>query len=703
MADSIAISLKGVTRGYGKTKVIENLDLEIKKGSINSLIGASGSGKTTILRTILGRLVPDEGEVLLFGRKPFDSGCDHGRLIGYAPQENALYLDLSIDNTLKFFSNIHKMSNEDYLKRRDELVKLLDLPPVSRIVGTLSGGQKRRVSLAAALLHSPQLLICDEPTVGVDVMVSKGIWDHMNELAKSGVTIIITTHYIEEARQSDKVFLLRNGKILENGPPQHLIDKYDCRSLEEVFLQLCKADDTESLNLVRTKNNLLRSSEYQTPQQIINNDDCIEDIIIDSNYSIKESSPLLGISSSGSQNFNGGAGSHGFFSNFLKNIKQAFAIGKRKFTQIYRNKVVLSFELLSPTLQIVLYFLAIGGTPKNLNFGLVNLDTGSIGSLYVNSLQASGIFNFHNYNNTNDAIEQIKNGNSFGCLYIPNNFTMSLIDKLSNPGGDDPNWQIGLYMDYTNYQITLLVEQQLELSFESLAEQFNITLNPIHIEPAVYGDLSAKFIWFLAPGMVGLITFAHSIAITSVSFVREKIDGSLDRLFSYGVKTGSIVFGHFLGHLPLLLIQITVLLLIAIYGFSIPIKGNIVLVFLITVILAFVGMSLGLIISAVSTVETEAIQLSLGVYFPTLICSGTLWPIESIPRWFAWFPKILPATWAASALRDIMIKGVSLTYKEVWVSLLIIIAWFIALFTLSTMVLNEKDKNFTFFKSKKRN
>ncbi|KAM9986359.1 hypothetical protein ACTFIY_010784 [Dictyostelium cf. discoideum] len=715
---NLAISLKNVCRGYGNTKVIDNLNLLIKSGTINCLIGASGSGKTTILRTILGRLIPDSGEVLVFGKRPHDIGGVPGSICGFCPQEGALYYDLTLDHTLNFFSNVHQIPKDKFESKKNEIIKLLDLPQInSRSVGLLSGGQKKRVSLAVALLHSPKLLILDEPTVGIDMEVASNIWSYLRSLANSGVTIIITTHYINEAVGSDNVFLLRDGKILENGAPNYLIERYESQTLEEVFLKLCKRDNAQSIVDSKKNNN----NSYFSSQEIIdveshivnnnnnnnnnsnnNNNDDDEENYNENSYNDKK--PLIGISKE-EENTNGSTSKEsGILFRFYKVLLHSVAIGKRKFIQIIRNKVVLSFELLSPSVQVLLYFLAIGGSPKNLEFGVVNLDVGPIGSMYINSLSNTGIFNFHNYNSTTEAIEQIKSGNSFGLLDINAQFSEAILENFMNLSQYNPNGQIDLYMDFTNYQITLIVEQQLELTFEALAkQQANITMNPIKtVTPTVYGNPNSKFIDFLAPGMVCLISFAHAISITSVSFVKEKVDGSLDRLFAYGVRTSSIVFGHFLGHLPLLLVQITVLLLIAIYGFNVPIEGNIALVFLMTVSLAFVGMSLGLVISAVSRVETEAIQLSLGVYFPTLICSGTLWPLQSLPNWFVWFPNILPATHAGNAMRDIMLKGVGLHYKEVWVAFLVVLSWLIVLIFIAVLALNEKDKNLKLSCFKKR-
>jgi ABC-type multidrug transport system ATPase subunit len=131
------------------------------------------------------------------------------------------------------------MSNEEIMKREEWLVEFLDLPAPERQVGKLSGGQKRRVSLSVALLHEPELLLLDEPTVGVDPELRARIWEHLKTIAADGTTIVLTTHYIDEASKADRVGMMRDGRLLAEAAPKDLMDKHQTTSLEEVFLSLC--------------------------------------------------------------------------------------------------------------------------------------------------------------------------------------------------------------------------------------------------------------------------------------------------------------------------------------------------------------------------------------------------------------------------------------------------------------------------------
>ena len=230
-----AISVEGLVRGYGRIQVLQGLGMTVDEGSIYGLLGPSGCGKTTLLKVILGFLAPESGKVEVKGEIP---GSD----VGYSPQEIALYPDLSIAETLRFHGRLHGMDADRILARQSWLIDFLDLPDPTRTVGKLSGGQKRRVSLAVALLHEPDLLLLDEPTVGVDPELRARLWDHLQEISANGTSIVITTHYIHEARNADRVGLMRDGVLLAEDSPQSVMDSQSASSLEEAFLALCRRE-----------------------------------------------------------------------------------------------------------------------------------------------------------------------------------------------------------------------------------------------------------------------------------------------------------------------------------------------------------------------------------------------------------------------------------------------------------------------------
>lgn len=204
-------------------------------------MGASGCGKTTLLSCIIGMIPLNAGQIVTLGHKTKGNEIlQAGYRIGYMPQETALIGELTIKETIYYFGKVFQMSIEKLRERYDMLHKLLELPRGDQRVEECSGGQMRRVSFAAAMIHEPDLLILDEPTVGLDPILREKIWTFMIDVTrKSRLAIIITTHYIEEAKSADCVGLMRNGILLAEDTPANILRRHEVASLEEAFLKLC--------------------------------------------------------------------------------------------------------------------------------------------------------------------------------------------------------------------------------------------------------------------------------------------------------------------------------------------------------------------------------------------------------------------------------------------------------------------------------
>lgn len=204
-------------------------------------MGASGCGKTTLLSCIIGMIPLDGGQITALGQKTKENEIQKaGPRIGYMPQETALIGELTIKETIYYFGRIFQIDIEKLRERYKMIVNLLELPRGDQRVEECSGGQQRRVSFAAAMIHEPDLLILDEPTVGLDPILREKIWDFMLHVTRtSKLAIIITTHYIDEAKQADRCGLMRNGILLAEDTPRNIISKHEVENLEEAFLRLC--------------------------------------------------------------------------------------------------------------------------------------------------------------------------------------------------------------------------------------------------------------------------------------------------------------------------------------------------------------------------------------------------------------------------------------------------------------------------------
>lgn len=241
------LDIKGLKKSFGEVKALDGLDLEVIKGEIFGLLGPNGSGKTTTIKVLLGLLRPDGGEVQVLGH-PL-KGCPCLSRIGYMPQETALYEDLTVRENLKLFSGIYGMKNSEFLEREEEVltfVNLLDRRDFT--LGDLSGGQRHRVSLAASMIHSPELLFLDEPTVGVDPPLRARFWKTFRGLRESGMTILMTTHYMDEAKNCDRIGLMRQGRLIATGSPVKIMRETGTDNLEDAFLSLAVVKGSEGVN-----------------------------------------------------------------------------------------------------------------------------------------------------------------------------------------------------------------------------------------------------------------------------------------------------------------------------------------------------------------------------------------------------------------------------------------------------------------------
>jgi ABC-2 type transport system ATP-binding protein len=237
-----SIETRGLTKKYGKFTAVDGLDLLVEPGEIYGLLGPNGAGKTTTIKMLCGLLKRTSGEARLLGESIPGKGIS-GRL-GYMPQETALYVGLTVHQNLAFFGRIFGLSRGQIAERERELLAFIDLEKWrDALVMNLSGGMKHRVSLACSLIHRPPLLFLDEPTVGVDPELRASFWDYFDELRNAGTTILITTHYMDEAGHCGRVGFMRNGRLIAEGAPDEVLRAAGTTTLEDAFLALSRRVD----------------------------------------------------------------------------------------------------------------------------------------------------------------------------------------------------------------------------------------------------------------------------------------------------------------------------------------------------------------------------------------------------------------------------------------------------------------------------
>jgi ABC-2 type transport system ATP-binding protein len=229
------VEIRSVSKAFGKLRALDNFTMTINAGETYGLIGPNGSGKTTLIRIIVGLTKPTSGEVRILGHTMPNGAI--AKDIGYMAQSIALYTELTVRENLVFFGTIYGLHGQRLKQRVDEVLETVDLAAFSgSIVETLSGGMKQRVSLATAMIHEPRLMLLDEPTVGIDPELRLAFWDHFARLNAQGITIIVSTHHLDEAARCHRLGLMRFGALLAADKPSELVRLSGKPTMEEAFL-----------------------------------------------------------------------------------------------------------------------------------------------------------------------------------------------------------------------------------------------------------------------------------------------------------------------------------------------------------------------------------------------------------------------------------------------------------------------------------
>ncbi|KAF7487775.1 ABC transporter G family member 20 [Sarcoptes scabiei] len=768
---SIAVEVNSVCLSYGRgnsiKSILNSISLNVPEAAIYGLLGPSGCGKTTLLRCIVGRIKPKQGYVKVFGYQPNEPGSQiPGPSVGYMPQEVAVYEEFSIEEMLYYFGRLFNLSPDFLDQRILFLISFLDLP--NKIV---FGGQKRRVSLAAALVHSPPLLILDEPTVGVDPLLRQ---------RKERITIIVTTHYIEEARQANVVGLMRQGRLLAENSPDQLMADYNLDTLEDVFLKLCMSDiaykaaalsnfvqlptDTKLSTIINGNaggggggdnhnhyhhhhlangipekignGNLVNGKSPSTITEkqfnhIETNGDLRNLIKFPSVFSIyitnKEASydlaPLPTLHSNTNSTIDLvknddvlfftnesklsklSNGTNGHLMHYNTSMKYnhncqitcwneywatTCVLAWKNFTRLRRNIPLLLFQFLLPAIQVILFCLCIGSEPFDIDVAIVNEEQPPyLSKLFLSKIDPHTVRQ-HNFSSLEDAIDAVKRGDMWGVLHLSERFSVNL-QKRVVMGEDVDNETIEastirIYPDLTNQQISFSMEKTFREAFQSFAQE---TLNlfgqnpalaetPIALGFPVYGDPHKQgYLEYMAPGVVVSICYIMATGLTSLAFIIERRDGLFERSLVAGVDTMQILFSHALVQISVMSIQILLVLIFTFLVFDIPSRGPFILVICLLVSQGATGMAFGLVVSALCKQENTAVMMILGSFYPNLILSGIIWPLEAMPQWIRSFSYLQPQTLPTETLRHILSRGWSIQDGGVWIGFVVTGSWFL--------------------------
>ncbi|XP_050310150.1 ABC transporter G family member 20 [Anthonomus grandis grandis] len=732
---SNAVCVRRAYKRYGTKDhpnvILEGLNMTVPKGCIYGLLGASGCGKTTLLNCIVGRKRLNAGEIWVLGGKPGSRGSGvPGPRIGYMPQEIALYGEFSIRETLKYFGWIAEMSSQQVDAKLEFLVNLLMLPDADRQVKNLSGGQQRRVSLAAALVHDPELLILDEPTVGVDPLLRQNIWNHLVEITKHGrKTVIITTHYIDETRQAHLIGLMRGGYFLAEESPEQLITQFGAESLEDVFLKLSVIQNMGK----RRRSSILHgvTDSIPIPAGAVNEaavlDDEVGEISGEFGDNISTSSrtarrvsiaPDATVETIVSE-VPPDDEPDVHWTEYLKVIKPSHmkALIWKNFLWMWRNIPVMAFIVGLPVAQMVLFCLSVGHDPKNIAVSVVNneINYPMERCQYKPGCNATYLScNFldyvvHNYSiilkyyaTEGEARRTVEKGHSWAMMVVPYNFSDALRSRIEN-GKDTPEWDlnntfIDIYADKSNENIATFLTRDLYYGIQDYAKSYlrECDINPkvfgipVKFERPIYGYGEPDFTDFAAPGVILTIIFFMAVALTSGAMLLERNEGILERSLVNGITGTEMLFSQVITQFVVMFGQTSMVLIAAFPIFRLTQNGDYTLLFALTIMSGLCGMCFGFVVAVCCENERSATYMALGSFLPIVMLCGIIWPIEAMSPYLKWISDFLPLTQATESLRCIIARGWSLRVPVVYYGFLSIGLWIVIFLTISILFLKFK-------------
>ncbi len=697
-----------LTRTFGSLVAVRDVSFDVRKGAIFGLLGPNGSGKSTIIRMLLGILAPTSGEATVLD---YDVRIDSEaikRHIGYMSQQFSLYGDLSVIENIQFYGRIYGLDRERLDRRAQDVLQLVGLQDrVEQLAHTLSGGWKQRLALACALIHEPQVLFLDEPTAGIDPVARRHLWDLLFELSARGVTLFVTTHYMDEAERCTDVGYIFASRLLVLGKPaelkalphvtpagttryelriphptRHLVEMRSFPGIQDATLfgetvHALVDDQVSPDEIIRQLNIDAASAEVReiTPS--------LEDVFVTLTQASESSADSLPVTLTAQSQtpvypvaparedqprarpdipprprFGPATTLNGLW-----------AILVKEFLHVRRQPTTLFFMFVVPVLQTVIFGYAINTQIENIPMVVYDLDGRRYGreltEAFVNTRRFELIDRLFDEESFRRAMTS---GRARVGLRIPANYSDRMVRGETV--------QVQVLIDGSDSQVatTALSTTQLlglNLSIKmarATGESVQVAPArdpagkaglPIEMRPRLLYNPDLESSHFFVPGLVGIILQLVTLFLTSFAVVRERELGTLEQLFVTPVGRSGLLLGKLIPYALVGFVEMLAVLVVMIYLFHVPIRGNVPLLMGLSMLFMVCSLSLGLLVSTVAKTQLEALQLAFLIMLPSVLLSGFMFPRSEMPLPIYTVTFAIPVTYFIEILRGIVLRGAS--------------------------------------------
>ena len=709
------ISVRHLCRQFGALRAVDDVSFDVQRGAIFGLLGPNGSGKSTIIRMLCGVLDPSAGEASVLGHDVRTGAEEIKRRIGYMSQKFSLYADLSVRENLEFYGRIYGLTDERLAERSRAVQELTGIGDrLDQLAGTLSGGWKQRLALACALIHEPEVLFLDEPTAGIDPVARRDLWDLLFELAGRGVTLFVTTHYMDEAERCTDVAYIHLSRLIVCGKPDQLKQLPTVTPAGMNRFELETPHPTENLSKLRTLPGVADATLFgQTIHLLIDQRVTADQVRVHLGLS-ESQSPIRPIAPSLEDVFvtltrahdRGTSGSRSRLSaegppkvvlpptagtapppsppeerprgpaNEASKSQEAGpfwglkAMLLKEFSHIRREPATIFFMLVVPVMQTFIFGFAIQTEIDNIPTVIHDLDGRKASRELIDAFRNTRTFAIIDRVYDDDSFRRaIASGRAKVGLRIPPDYTERIMT------GEQV--QVQVLIDGSDSQVAttamnaanlLGTTRSIQLA-RSIAESatrvpardpVGKAALPIEMRPRLLFNPSLDSSHFFVPGLVGIIMQLVTIFLTSFAIVRERELGTLEQLFVTPVGRMGLLLGKLVPYAFVGFIEMLIVLTVMVYVFGVPIHGNLWLLLSLSTLFLVCALGLGLLVSTVAKTQLQAMQFAFLLMLPSVLLSGFMFPRSEMPAPIYLISFAIPVTYFLEILRGVVLREADL-------------------------------------------
>ena len=620
-----AIEARDLTMRFGDFTAVDHVSFRIERGEIFGFLGSNGCGKTTTMKMLTGLLPASEGQAWLFGHPVDPHDLDTRKRVGYMTQSFSLYSELTVRQNLVLHARIFAIPEERTGPRIEEMAQPFGLDQVmDQLPGALPLGQRQRLSLAVAMIHSPEMLILDEPTSGVDPVARDAFWQIMLDLARrEKVTIFISTHFMNEAERCDRISLMHAGRVLVSDTPAAIIEQRGARTLEEAFISHLEDATGEA-------------GSRPTAQDVQARDAPVS--AVPSGYLLQRT---------GSTPQRTGL-----------DPRRLLSYAWREALELRRDPIRQALAILGSVIMMLVLGYGMTLDVENLSFAVLDRDDTALSRDYVSNLSGSRYFTEHaRIRDYADLDRRMRAGEISLAIEIPPGFARDV--SRGTPV------QIGAWIDGampTRAETLRGYVQGMHAHWLATkareAYGAGTTAGLFRIETRFRYNPDVKSLPAMVPAMIPLLLLMIPAILTALSVVREKELGSIVNLYVTPVTRLEFLLGKQIPYVALAMTNFLLLTALAIFLFDVPVKGSFLTLLSATLLYVTAGTAFGLVMSAFMRSQVAALfGTALLTILPAVQFSGLLDPVSSLEGAGAFIGRIYPTTYYLTIARGTFSKG----------------------------------------------